>query len=78
MTDEQKQFLLLAATRHIVFDYQNIAEFYAHSDASMQKLMEDSALIIIDFNRAIELGFVRLSDQVKEQYSKDNSGVSDE
>jgi hypothetical protein len=69
--DDHKQFLKYAASRHIIFDYQSIAEFYAHADAKVQKLMEDSALIIIDFGRAIELGFVKLADEVKQQYTKD-------
>lgn len=30
--------------------------------------MENSALVIIDFNKAIELGYVKLSEEIKEQY----------
>jgi hypothetical protein len=30
--------------------------------------MEDSALVIIDFNKAIENGYVKVSDKIKEQY----------
>jgi hypothetical protein len=58
--DSEKEFLKLAATRHIEFNYRKIADFYAHSDKDTQELMEDSALIIIDYNKAIELGFVEL------------------
>jgi len=58
--EELKIFLQLAATRHIVFDYGKIAEYYAHSDKGVQELMEESALIIIDYKKAIELGFVKL------------------
>jgi hypothetical protein len=58
--DSDKEFLKLAATRHIEFNYRKIADFYAHSDKDTQELMEDSALIIIDYNKAIELGFVEL------------------
>lgn len=57
LSADTKMFLRLAATRHIVFDYRRIAEFYAHADADTQRLMEDSALVIIDVNRAIELGY---------------------
>lgn len=60
----ERTFLKLAAQRHVVFDYQAIAEFYAHASAPMQRQMEKSALVIIDFNQAIELGFVRLSEAV--------------
>jgi hypothetical protein len=65
---EDKEFLKLAATRHIVFNYQKIADFYANSDKNIQELMEDSALIIIDFEKAIELGYVKLSEEILDQY----------
>jgi hypothetical protein len=58
--EKTKLFLQMAATRHIVFDYGLIAEFYAHADEKTQELMEDSALVIIDYDKAIELGFVKL------------------
>lgn len=60
LPDKQKLFLQLAATRHIEFNYAKIAEYYAHEDGLMQDLMEDSALVIIDYDKAIELGFVKL------------------
>jgi len=60
LSDKEKLFLQLAATRHIEFNYKNVAEYYAHSEKEVQELMEDSALIIIDYNKAIELGFVKL------------------
>jgi len=58
--DEDKEFLRYAAMRHIVFDYRKIAEYYAHSDKGVQELMENSALVIIDYDKAIEKGFVEL------------------
>lgn len=65
---EQKEFLKLCATRHIVFDYQKIADVYANSDADMQDLMEDSALVIIDFDKAIENGYITLSEEIVNNY----------
>jgi hypothetical protein len=62
LPENEKLFLQLAATRHIEFNYRNIAEYYAQSDNIVQDLMENSALIIIDYNKAIELGFVKLYD----------------
>lgn len=61
---ETKAFLRIAAARHIVFDYGRIAEFYAHADKETQRLMEDSALVIIDFDRAVELGYVKLKSEL--------------
>ncbi len=58
--DEVKRFLRAAAERHVVFDYRLVAEYYANASPEIQRLMEDSALVIVDFNRAIELGYVNL------------------
>jgi len=63
--DKAKLMLQLAATRHIQFDYGKLAEYYAHSDEKVQELMEESALVIIDYNKAIELGFVKLFDTLE-------------
>jgi len=60
ITDEQKDFLRKAATRHLGFTYNKIAEYYAHQDKEMQELMEDSALVIIDYNDAIKNGYAEL------------------
>lgn len=68
---DEKELLKLYATRHIVFNYQKIADLYAHSNTEMQNLMEDSALVIIDFEKAIELGYVKLSEEISEQYGNE-------
>jgi len=67
----EKDFLTIAAYRHTVFNYERIADFYAHSSQEVQKLMEDSALVIIDFNRAIELGYVKLSNEIANLYNEE-------
>lgn len=66
--EKEKQFLMAAASRHIVFNYEKIANFYAHSSKECQELMEASALVIIDFNKAIENGFVRLTEEINEMF----------
>lgn len=69
--DEEKAFLIAAASRHTVFNYEAIADYYAHSDAEVQRLMEESALVIIDFDRAIELGYIRLSERIADIYRQE-------
>lgn len=64
LSEEEKKFLRLGAYRHLCFNYSKIAEYYAHADKEMQELMEDSALVIIDFEDAIAKGYVQLSEQV--------------
>lgn len=61
---EVAAFLRRAAERHVRFNFAAVAEFYAHADAATQALFEESALVIVDFNRAIELGFVTLADEL--------------
>lgn len=65
VSDDIKKFLKLGAYRHLCFNYSKIAEFYAHADKEVQELMEDSALVIIDFDDAIAKGYVELSEQVR-------------
>ncbi len=62
--EEIKTFLKKAASRHIVFDYGKIAEFYCHADKETQSLMEDSALVIIDFNKAMQLGYLKFKTEI--------------
>ena len=69
---EIARFLLTAAERHVVFNFKNIAEFYAHSDAETQDLMERSALVIIDYDKAVEQGFVKMSQAFADQFERDH------
>jgi len=64
--EEDKEFLRYAAKRHIVFNYAKIAEYYAHSSKEVQGLIENSALVIIDYEKAIEKGFVKLHETLFE------------
>lgn len=68
--DDVRRFLLLGAQRHLVFNYERIAEFYAHADPEVQALMERSALVIIDVDKAIENGYVRLSSTIRAMYAE--------
>ena len=62
---EQKIFLSRAAQRHMVFNYERIADYYAHAEPEMQRLMEASALVIVDIDQAIELGYVSLCKEIR-------------
>lgn len=60
LPDSEKEFLRVAAYRHIVFDYTKIAEFYAAASEGCQRLMEKSALVIIDVEDAIANGYISM------------------
>ena len=64
--ENEKAFLIEAAKRHTIFDYRKIAEYYAYATAEMQRLMERSALVIIDVNDAIANGYATLNQSVVE------------
>lgn len=66
----EKQFLLACATRHYVFNYSKIADYYAQASKEMQELMEDSALVIIDFDDAIAKGYVNLNKRINDIIEK--------
>lgn len=63
--ENEKEFLRNAASRHIVFNYSKIADYYAHSSKEVQELMEKSALVIIDIDDAIANGYVKLSKNIE-------------
>lgn len=73
-----KQFLLFAATRHIIFNYENIANYYANASKKIQELMERSALVIIDFQKAIEGGYVRMTKDLMAEYAAEYNSEPEE
>ena len=77
VTEEEKEFLRFAASRHIVFQYSKIADYYAHASKEMQELMEQSALVIIDVNDAIANGYVKLSKNIKDIMDKTGVAVGE-
>jgi hypothetical protein len=77
LPEDEKDLLRAAAWRHAVFHYERIADYYAHATPEMQRLMEASALVIIDFDAAIERGFVRLCDDIRKQYLEEYNGDAD-
>ena len=66
ISEDDKEFLKRAAQRHTVFNYRKIAEYYANANDDVKKLMEKSALVIIDLENAIANGYAKLSDRLQE------------
>lgn len=78
VSNEEKKFLIEAAHRHSIFNYSRIADYYAHASKEMQELMEKSALVIVDFDSAIALGYVKLSERIKKIQEETGRWASDE
>ena len=66
VSEEEKKFLRSAAARHLAFNYSLVADYYAHATPEMQRLMEESALVILDIDDAIANGYMKLSENIKQ------------
>lgn len=66
LDEELSSFLIHGARRFTEFNYRKIADYYAHSPAEVQDIMESLALVIVDYDRAIEEGFIKLSKRLAE------------
>lgn len=64
LPDDIKAFLQSAAERHTQFNFAKIADFYAHAPKDIKVLMENSALVIIDYDNAIRNGFIAYQEEV--------------
>ena len=71
LPDAVRDFLRIAAMRHYVLHFDRIAEFYAHAVPPVQRLMENSCLVIIDYDRAIELGYVQMARALADEYDRE-------
>ena len=69
--EDIRDFLLKASTRHIQFNYKKIAEYYSNADKEIQELFEDNALVIIDFDKAIEDWYTLLLNQFRWEINED-------
>ena len=68
VTEDEKKFLIESAKRHTIFNYQSIADYYSHCSKEMQNLMERQALVIIDFEKAYEYGYIKLAQEIANCY----------
>jgi len=70
-----KKFLKFAAYRFVEFNFKNIAEYYSKlKNEELKEIFEDLALVVIDYDKAIEKGFADLVKdilkQIKEEYGE--------
>lgn len=74
LAPELEAFLLAAAERHVAFNFDLIADYYAQAEPELQRLFEASALVLIDFNAAIEGGFVKITEQFQQLFAEEYRG----
>lgn len=73
-----EEFLIKTATRLYDFNYAKIAEYYVHQEADVQKVMEKLALVLIDFDSAVENGYVELNQFIENCFLQDRKNNADE
>lgn len=71
LPDKLRNFLIQAAHRHTRFNYGMIADYYSNAPIEVQRLFENSALVIIDFKKAIEKGFIQMTGELLDEYAKE-------
>ena len=64
--EELRRFLEYSAIRFVCWRFDRIAEYYAHSDDNVKAIFRRLALVIVDFDEALERGWVKLTDRVFE------------
>lgn len=63
LSDSQKSFLKLAATRFIRFNYAKIADYYCSiDDTTMKDFIEKLHLVVVDKDSAIKNGYFEYFD----------------
>lgn len=72
--DDVRAFLRLAAERHTVFNFREIAEYYCHCEPEVQRLFEESSLVIVDFKQAIANGVVKFNETIFDLVDIERSG----
>ena len=79
INEQQYKFLKLAASRFIVFNFENIAEYFCQTNSDMQKIMQDLALVLIDYDNALKasvvdcINFTNKILGIQERYINENS-----
>jgi hypothetical protein len=72
LPEDMKQFLRAASYRHTIIKFDLVADYYANASEEEQKLFEDNFLVIIDYDRAIEEGYVLLNQRIEDLRDEDN------
>lgn len=83
INEQQYKFLKLAASRFIVFNFENIAEYFCQTNADMQRIMQDLALVLIDYDDALKASVVDCVDftnkilGIQERYKNEMESLDD-
>lgn len=71
--EDIKQMLRICSYRHTKINFSLMAEYYAHAPKEVQELMEKNALVIIDYNSAIEQGYAILRKELMKIYNNNKT-----
>ena len=66
LSDTEKSFLLLSATRFISFNYHFIADYYNNcKNEDMKTMMERLGLVILDKDGIIKNNYIKINEEIK-------------
>lgn len=66
LSNSQKKFLMLAASRFIRFKYEKIADYYCSIQSDeMKSWIEKLHLVVVDYDNAIENGYFEFQEDYK-------------
>lgn len=66
LSDDEKQFLKLCATRLLVPKYSKIADYYTTASLSVKEWLEKLHMVIVDYDKAIQNGYFTFFDKYDE------------
>ena len=62
---ELRDFLKIAADRHVIFNFSKVADYYAHLPFKYKTHFEKSGLVIVDYDNAVRNGFVSYEKEIE-------------
>ena len=72
LSDEEKKLLSYTAYRFTEIRFDYLAEIYSKSKSEeLKKIFEELLLVVIDYDKAIERGFVQIDEAIAEAFFED-------
>lgn len=71
LSEDVKAFYRLAAARFVEIDFRDTADWYVNQSDEAKEIAEELALVIVDYGKALELGFIKLNNEFAEMFGDD-------
>lgn len=78
LTEEEKQFLLILASRQIIFKYENLANYYDKAGEKIRTYLEELHAVVVDKDKAILRGYIKYQNDYNDYIKELTKSVSEE